>query len=131
MVVEIDFASSEPIYQQIVSQVIRGIADGALKSGDALPSVRQLAVDLGINLHTVHKAYDVLRQQGYVLIHRRRGALISAPARQDAAFIDTLEHGVRGFADRARSRGMDEETFLALCRRAYNEPPEAASDQEV
>ena len=80
MILRIDQASPDPVYLQIRNQIVEGIARGELVAGDSLPSVRALASDLGINLHTVHKAYDVLRQQGYVLIHRRRGALISAPA---------------------------------------------------
>ena len=67
----------EPLYMQIRSQIIAGIARGDLTAGDALPSVRRLASDLGINLHTVNKAYTVLKQEGFVKVDRRKGAVIS------------------------------------------------------
>ena len=68
MIVRIDQKSEEPLYLQIRSQIIAAIARGELVPGTALPSVRSLASDLGINLHTVNKAYAVLRDEGYVLM---------------------------------------------------------------
>ena len=65
MYIEIDFNSDEAIYSQLCDQIIMGIAAARLNDGDPLPSVRQLANDIGINMHTVNKAYTVLRQQGY------------------------------------------------------------------
>lgn len=77
MVITIDTMAAEPLYQQIGTQVIAAIARGELVPGDALPSVRSLAADLGINLHTVAKAYAVLRDEGYVVMHRRLGAVVA------------------------------------------------------
>lgn len=77
MLIEIDFNSDEAIYVQLCNQIIMGIATDQLKVGDALPSVRQLADTIGINMHTVNKAYSVLRQEGFLTIDRRRGAVIS------------------------------------------------------
>lgn len=77
MVIEIDFNSEEAIYIQLTNQIIMGIATARLQEGDALPSVRQLADTIGINMHTVNKAYALLRQEGFVSIDRRRGAVIS------------------------------------------------------
>ena len=71
----------EPLYMQIRSQIIAGIARGDLTAGDALPSVRRLASDLGINLHTVNKAYAVLRDEGYIVVRGRAGAFIAGAAR--------------------------------------------------
>ena len=76
MFIEIDFNSDEAIYMQLTNQIIMGIATARLKEGDALPSVRQLAETIGINMHTVNKAYALLRQEGFVSIDRRRGAVI-------------------------------------------------------
>ena len=64
MPIVIDQMSEEPIYQQIRTQVIGAIATGELSPGESLPSVRSLARDLGVNLHTVNKAYAVLRDEG-------------------------------------------------------------------
>ena len=77
MLIEIDFNSDEAIYVQLCNPIIMGIATDQLKVGETLPSVRQLADTIGINMHTVNKAYSVLRQEGFLSIDRRRGAVIS------------------------------------------------------
>lgn len=74
--IEIDFNSDEAIYMQLRNQIILGIATSRLHNGDTLPSVRQLADLIGINMHTVNKAYTVLKQEGIVSIDRRKGAVI-------------------------------------------------------
>ena len=77
MLIEIDFNSDEAIYVQLCNQIIMGIATEQLKVGETLPSVRQLADTIGINMHTVNKAYSVFRQEGFLSMDRRRGAVIS------------------------------------------------------
>ncbi len=77
MFIQIDFNSEEALYQQLKNQIIHGIATEDLKEGDSLPSVRQLADNIGINMHTVNKAYAVLRQEGFVKLDRRKGAIVS------------------------------------------------------
>ena len=80
MIVEIDFNSDEALYIQLRNQIIIGIATERIHEGDSLPSVRQLADHIGINMHTVNKAYSVLKQEGFVRLDRRRGAVISLDA---------------------------------------------------
>ena len=75
--IEIDFNSDEALYIQLRNQIIMGIAKDILKDGESLPSVRQLANELGVNMHTVNKAYALLRQDGYVKLDRRNGAVVS------------------------------------------------------
>ena len=77
MIIEIDFSSDEALYLQLRNQIILGIATSQFQEGDSLPSVRQLADSIGINMHTVNKAYTVLKQEGYVKVDRRRGAVIA------------------------------------------------------
>lgn len=77
MIWEIDFDSEEALYIQLRNQIIMGIAMEQIREGETLPSVRQMADDIGINMHTVNKAYSVLRQEGFVKLDRRRGAVIS------------------------------------------------------
>ena len=81
MIVRIDQSLGVPIYQQVRDQVVAAIAAGELVEGDALPSVRALAVDLGINLHTVNKAYALLRDDGYLVVRGRAGAFVAQPMR--------------------------------------------------
>ena len=76
MILKIDFNSDEAIYIQLRNQIIMGITD-MIREGDTLPSVRQMADHIGINMHTVNKAYSVLRQEGFVKLDRRRGAVVS------------------------------------------------------
>ena len=71
MLIEIDFQSEEAIYMQLRNQIILGIATSVLREGDSLPSVRQLAGEIGINMHTVNKAYAVLREEGFLTIDQR------------------------------------------------------------
>ena len=77
MIVEIDFNSEEALYIQLINQIIIGIATDQIREGDTLPSVRQLADNIGINMHTVNKAYSVLKQEGFLRVDRRRGAVIA------------------------------------------------------
>lgn len=77
MIIEIDFNSDEALYLQLCNQIIMGIATSQFREGDSLPSVRQLAEMIGINMHTVNKAYTVLKQEGYVKVDRRKGAVIA------------------------------------------------------
>jgi len=76
MILRIDFNSDEALYMQLRNQIIIGIATGSIREGDTLPSVRQLADNISINMHTVNKAYSVLRQEGFVKLDRRRGAVV-------------------------------------------------------
>ena len=77
MYIEIDFNSEEAIYIQLRNQIIMGIATSEIREGESLPSVRQLAETVGINMHTVNKAYSVLKQEGYIQLDRRKGAVIA------------------------------------------------------
>ncbi len=77
MFIEIDFNSEEALYLQLRNQIILGIATSKFREGDSLPSVRQLAESIGINMHTVNKAYTVLKQEGFVKVDRRKGAVIA------------------------------------------------------
>lgn len=76
MILKIDFNSDEAIYIQLRNQIILGIATDSIREGDSLPSIRQLADDIGINMHTVNKAYAILREEGFLKLDRRKGAVI-------------------------------------------------------
>ena len=80
IMIEIDFNSDEAIYIQLCNQIIMGIATSVIREGDSLPSVRQLAETIGVNMHTVNKAYSVLKREGYISLDKRRGAVIALDA---------------------------------------------------
>ena len=77
MIIEVEFNSDEAIYIQLCNQIIMGIATSVIHEGDSLPSVRRLADTIGVNMHTVNKAYSVLKREGYISLDKRRGAVIS------------------------------------------------------
>lgn len=91
MLIEIDFNSNEAIYVQLQNQIIMGIATDAIREGDTLPSVRQLADTVGINMHTVNKAYSILRQEGFIQLDRRRGAVVAIDADKAQAMLKLRE----------------------------------------
>ena len=77
MLLKLDFSLDTPIYQQIRNQIVLGIANGDLKPGEKLPPIRTLASETGINTMTVNKAYQVLKQEGYLITDRRSGAMVN------------------------------------------------------
>ncbi|NFQ02337.1 GntR family transcriptional regulator [Clostridium sporogenes] len=116
MILQIDFESQIPIYEQLKRQIIQGIAKGYLKPNDPLPSVRQMAEDIGINLHTVNKAYNILKSEGYVTIDRRVGAVISSnlPEKTDE-YKNNLKEELKYMTADAHCRGFSKEDFLKFC----------------
>ena len=120
MLRQIDFSSDEAIYQQLCNQIKLGIATARYVEGEVLPSVRQLAEDIGINMHTVNKAYTVLKQEGYVKVDRRRGAFISVETDRDAAVRRTAKE-LRGLIAEARCRSLERDDIHALVDMIYDE----------
>jgi len=99
MLIAIDFNSEAPIYTQLCDQIITGIAGGTLLPGEALPSVRRMAADIGVNVNTVNKAYAILKDEGYIAIDRRSGCSVSAkipPA--DEKFSEDLRERLKPIA---------------------------------
>lgn len=113
MVIEIDFNSDEAIYVQLMNQIILGIATSRLREGDTLPSVRQLADTIGINMHTVNKAYALLRQEGFVTIDRRKGAVIAVDVDKMKALEEMKQHLVVAMA-RGCCKNVSREEVHAL-----------------
>jgi len=121
MFIELDLQSESPIYTQIAEQLIEGIAKGQLKPGEPLPSVRSLAADLGINLHTVNKAYQTLKQEGFLQVHRKQGVVVQPGAMPGvtAEFTAKLQQQFRALSAEAIVRGMSEADFLKLAQDVY------------
>ena len=107
MLITIKLESETPIYQQLRDQIVGGIASGELKQGDSLPSVRELARDIGVNYHTVNKAYSLLREEGYVKIFGRKGAVVAEPPEADEAFIRDIKEKLLKIIAEAKSKGLN------------------------
>lgn len=80
MIIELDMSSSTPIYVQLRNQIVKGIGKGELKTGEKLPTVRQLASDAGVNTMTVNKAYQILKNEGFIRTDRRLALLCPNPS---------------------------------------------------
>lgn len=120
MLIEIDFNSDEAIYVQLCNQIILGIATSRLHAGDTLPSVRQLAETIGINMHTVNKAYSVLRQEGFVSIDRRRGAVICIDADKIRA-MEEMKNELLVVLAKGSCKNITREEVHALIDEIYRE----------
>ena len=120
MIIEIDFNSDEAIYLQLRNQIIMGIATSQFQEGDSLPSVRQLAELVGINMHTVNKAYTVLKQEGFVKVDRRRGAVIAVDADR-ARTLAGLRKQLQLILAESSCRNISKEEIHELIEEIYEE----------
>lgn len=120
MIIEVDMNSSTPIYVQLRNQIVMGIGRGELKLGESLPTVRQLAQDIGVNTMTVNKAYQILKTEGYIKIDRRHGAIVSDNIDMDIVFREKLENELELLLAEAAINGMDKRDFLSMCNEIYS-----------
>lgn len=118
MLLRLDFSSDIPIYQQIRNQVVTAIASGQLKPGEKLPTIRALAEEVGINMMTASKAYQLLKSEGYITTGRRDGATVRLPDAGPGP--ETLE-GLRLRICELRLAGMGKDEILALCGKIFDE----------
>lgn len=120
MIIELDMNSSTPIYVQLRNKIVMGIGRGELKLGESLPTVRQLAQDIGVNTMTVNKAYQILKTEGYIKIDRRHGAIVSDNIDMDIVFREKLENELELLLAEAAINGMDKRDFLSMCNEIYS-----------
>lgn len=120
MTIEIDFNSDEALYIQLRNQIIYGIATQQYHEGDALPSVRQLADEIGINMHTVNKAYTVLKQEGFIQLDRRRGAVIAVDVDKLEA-IEDMRGKLKVILAKARCKNISREEVHELVDEIFDE----------
>ncbi|KUO50121.1 MAG: GntR family transcriptional regulator [Desulfitibacter sp. BRH_c19] len=121
MIIKIDLQSDTPIYTQLRNTIIEGIVSGDLKPGEPLPSVRNMASDLGVNMHTVNKAYNLLKQDGFIQIHRQKGVVINPDGMPEvtADYLENLRDTLRPIISEAMCRGMNEDDFKNLCNEIF------------
>ena len=120
MLIEIDFNSDEAIYLQLRNQIILGIATSQFREGDSLPSVRQLADAVGINMHTVNKAYTVLRQEGFVKVDRRKGAIVAIDVNK-LKVITEVKKELQVMIAKGSCKGITCQEFHQLIDEIYEE----------
>lgn len=121
MIIRMDFESETPIYIQLKNQIIMGIAKGELEPGESLPSVRQMAADIGINMHTVNKAYNLLKADEFISMDRRKGAVVN-PVKTivDEIYMEFLREELETNIASAICKGVSQEKYLELCKEIFN-----------
>ncbi len=120
MLLHLDFGADVPIYLQIRNQIVLGIAEGKLQTGEKLPTIRALSEECGINMMTVSKAYQLLKQEGYIQTDRRSGAVVCQTALSTAPRQDTID-GLKLRLSELRLAGMSLDETLSLCKTLYEE----------
>ena len=122
--IEIDFRSSEPIYTQIVNQVQRMVAEGELKQGDQLPTVRQLATDLRVNFNTIARAYRILDEAGLISTQQGRGTYIWEQPSEEAVHelrCQSLNGSTRRYLKEVQRLGYEPDEVRSAFESAYQE----------
>lgn len=119
MIIKINSRSEMPIYLQLRNQIVKGIGKGELEQGEILPTVRQMAADLGVNAMTVSKAYQLLKAEGF--IETDRCIPEEEYPTQQAAFEEKLEDELELLTAEAKIRGMDKGQFIQFCQHIFEE----------
>ena len=120
MIYYIDFSSDEAFYLQLRNQIIMGIATSRLQDGESLPSVRDMAEIIGINMHTVNKAYSILKQEGYLKLDRRKGAVVCLDADRLRA-IEESRFQLKSTVAKALCRGISPEEIHRILDEVLSE----------
>lgn len=113
MLMHLDFESDIPIYQQIRNQIVLGIAEGKLTAGEKLPTIRALSEECGINMMTVSKAYNLLKQEGYITTDRRKGATVAHNGNQPQVKEETI-NALRLHLSELRLAGLTKQQITEL-----------------
>lgn len=120
IILEVDFNSDEALYMQLYHQIIMGIATARFQEGDSLPSVRQMADSIGINMHTVNKAYTILKDEGYVKVDRRKGAVIAVDADRMRTLAE-LKKELRVILAKSSCKNISKEEIYELIEEIYED----------
>lgn len=115
----LDYQDRRPLYEQIVEKFRHLILNGALKPGEKMPSVRQLAMDLSINPNTIQRAYAELERNGFIYSVKGRGSFVGSISRLREQKRRELEEKVAGLAVEAKSLGMDKKAFVCMAEEQF------------
>lgn len=121
MILKLDFNSDKSIYIQITEEITKAIAKGELKINESLPSVRSMAESIGVNLHTVNKAYNQLKDDGFLNIDRRKGAIVAdLPMKEDNKARESAKNELELLTAKSYLSGMTKEEFLELSSKLFD-----------
>ena len=120
MIVKLDTTSEIPLYVQLRNQIVMGIGRGDLKIGQGLPTVRQMAEDIGVNTMTVNKSYAILKSEGYIEIDRRHGAKVNPKVDMTGLFREKVERELMLLISESSLKGFSRDDFMKMCADAYS-----------
>ena len=121
MFLVLEFDSEVPIYLQIRNKIVEGIANGELIDGQKLPSVREMASGTEVNLHTVNKSYNLLKDEGYINIDRRKGAIVNTlPLAKKEDNTEKIKSMLELLTAESYLLGMTKEEFLDYSNEFFN-----------
>ncbi len=126
----LEFNSETPLYQQIRDQIIMAIAEGKLREGSPLPTTRQMASDFGINFHTVNKAYDLLRREGFLSLTRKQGTFVRRSDNSDFRKIEDWGGRLRTFLAEGVAREISEDKILTFCKATLSMFPQIETTKD-
>ena len=121
MIIRIDDYSDVPIYQQIRNEIVNGISSRKLQEGEQLPTVRALALEIGINTMTVSKAYQLLKQEGYILTDRKKGAVVKQSIKKDGKINIANKSELKRIISESKLAGVSEKDFIEEVKLLYKE----------
>lgn len=116
MFLKVDTGSTTPLFEQLAASVRSEVGRGAIRPGERLPAAREVAESLDVNLHTVLRAYQMLRDEGLVDLRRGRGAVITERARQ----YEPIALAIPELVAEAKRLGLSSHALVALIREEYN-----------
>ena len=119
MIIRIDELSDVPIYMQLRNQIVMGISSGELAAGEQLPTVRNLALEMGINSMTVSKAYQLLKTEGYIMTDKKNGARVRNEIKKDASIPDANKTALKRIVSEARISGVEKQELIDLIERFW------------
>lgn len=114
MIIILQDGSEVPVFKQIRNQIVMGISDGRLKPGEKLPTVRALAEEIGINSMTVNKAYQLLKQEGYIMTDRRNGVRVKESFSLTPELSAEAKEQLKQLISEARIRGISRDAFVEV-----------------
>ncbi len=116
MYITINLKSDKSIYQQIYDTIINGIVSGELREGTILPSARQLSASLGVNFHTVNKAYNILKNNGFLILNRKKEFVVQKKVQRNTEFVIKWEEEEKEHINEALANGLSENEIFEILK---------------
>ncbi|MCL2817768.1 MAG: GntR family transcriptional regulator [Clostridiales bacterium] len=119
MIIDIDFHSRVPVYEQIKQQILEAILMGELSAGEQIPSIRELAQRLGVNVNTVKRVFSDLERDDVIRTVVGRGSFVAETALNNQRMIGRSLQALKEALRAARSAGISHEQVLRLLEQLY------------